>query len=181
LKKTIVLLVLIIVALAILGFQAGAYLEFRSLVLGNSATPHNSNNHGGSASNSSGEIETNSIINYGNSTIRWYNHTLVPDNWNFYNLTYQLANGRIHANVSSTYGEHQIFGINGLEQNSTFYWSLWKFCSEYNAWDWSPVGVDNLRLANNGIYGWYYQSQSGDAQPPVYGASVVVALDVNSC
>lgn len=184
-KTTLVLSVLIIIALAILGFQTGSYLEFRNLVLGNPSVSHSSN-HGGSGStnstsSNSGDIETNTIINYGNFTVEWYNHTKSPSNWNFYNLTLSLAHGNVQGPYSSSYGEHQILGINGLEQNATFYWSLWKFCPSFNAWDWSPVGVDNLRLANNGTYGWYYQSQGGNAQPPVYGAKVVAALDINSC
>jgi len=185
-KKTVVLLSLIIVALAILGFQTGAYVEFRNLVLGNPSLSRNSNHSGSGSTNStasnSTQIETNTIINYGNMTLKWYNHTRSPNNWNFYNLTLSLANGNVHTGTySTTYSAHQVLGINGLEQNATFYWSLWKFCPSYNAWDWSPVGVDNLRLVNNGTYGWYYQSQSGTAQPPVVGASVVVALDVNFC
>src|SRR5215467_930261 len=135
-KKTLFLPVLIIVALAILGFQSGAYMTFRDLVVGNPPVSHSSN-HGGSGSNStsssSNQIETNTIINYGNSTVDWYNHTQSPNNWNFYNLTLTLANGNVHATYSSSYGEHQVLGINGLEQNATFYWSLWKFCSSYNA------------------------------------------------
>ena len=184
-KKTIALLALIIVALAILGFQTGAYLEFRNLVLGNISVSHSSSVHGGSGSNdnssSNNEVETNTIINYGNSTAQWYNHTKSPSNWNFYNLTLSLTNGNVQGTYSSSYGEHQILGIKGLEQNATFYWSLWKFCPSYNAWDWSPVGVDNLRLVNNGTFGWYYQSQNGNALPPVQGAKVVVALDINTC
>ena len=185
-KKTIVLPILIIVALAILGFQTGAYVEFRNVILGHRSVSDNSSNHGGSGSNNSssssnGEIETNTIINYGNSTIEWYNHTKSPSSWNFYNLTLSLAHGNVLGTYSSTYGEHQIFGINGLEQNATFYWSLWKFCPSYNAWDWSPVGVDNLQLVNSGTYGWYYQSQAGNGLPPVYGAKVFPALDINSC
>ena len=183
---TILLLVLIVVALAILGFQTGAYLEFRNLVLGNGSVSHSSSNHGGSDSNndsssSNNDILTDTIINYGNSTIQWYNHTRSPGHWNFYNLTLYLAHGNIQGTYFPSLGEYQILGINGLEQNATFYWSLWKFCPSHNAWDWSPVGVDNLQLVNNGTYGWYYQSQSGNALPPVYGAKVVVDFGINSC
>lgn len=186
-KKTIFVLAMIIVAFAILGFQTGAYREFRNIILGNRSVSNNSSNHSGSGLNNNsstsnnGDIETNTIINYGNASVQWYNHTKSPSNWNFYNLTWSLANGNVQETYSSSYGEHQILGINGKLQNATFYWSLWKFCPSYNAWDWSPVGVDNLQLVNNGTYGWYYQSQNGNAFPPVYGAKVIVALNVNSC
>jgi len=180
-RRAIVLLPFLLVALAILGFQTGAYLEFRNLVLGNPSVSDSSHHGGSNTNSSSGYIETNTIINYGNSTVVWYNHTRSPSNWNFYNLTVHLTNGNVQSIYYSSYGAHQILGINGLEQSAIFYWSLWKFCPTHNAWDWSTVGVDRISLSSNGVYGWRYEQQLGPQIPPITGAQTEVALDINSC
>lgn len=185
-KKGIFFLALLLVALSVIGFQAGAYYEFQKLFLKDKSSASVSGSHSGSGSNhnsTSGEneVEVNTIFNYGNGTISWFNKTRVSDGWNFYNLTLFLTNGRVHSQVfPDLQNEHQVLGLNGLEQNSTYYWSLWKYCSSYNAWDWSPVGADKISLSNNGVYGWYYQNQNTN-YPPVAGAATVTILSIGSC
>jgi hypothetical protein len=186
LKKGIFFLALLLVALGVVGFQTGAYYEFQKIFLRNNSA-NVSGNHGGSGSDNNNfttghnYIEVNTILNYGNSTSIWFNRTRVSESWNFYNLTVYLANGRVHSQVfSDLQNEHQVLGINGLEQNSTDYWSLWKYCPTYSAWVWSPVGADEISLSNNGVYGWYYQNLSNN-HPPVPGAATVTILDINTC
>ncbi len=185
-KKGIFFLALLLVALGVIGFQTGAYYEFKRLFLRNTSTANLSGNHTGPVPNNHNStssmkyIEVNTIFNYGNSTSIWFNKTKVPQVWNFYNLTVYLANRRVDASFSTTYHEHQILGINGLEQNQTDYWSLWKFCPTYNAWAWSPVGADEIALSNNGIYGWYYQNYNTQ-NAPVAGAATITILDISSC
>jgi len=187
-KKTVLILALSLVAIGLLGFQAGAYYEFERLFAGN-ALAHDSGSKGGQGSDnhnstsSSDNIGVNVIFNYGNGTFRWSNGTKVPKDWNLYNLTFYLTDGNIHSEVYNIAGitEHQVLGMNGLEQNSTYYWSLWKFCPKYGAWAWAPVGADEIALSNNGIYGWQYQQQEGMQYAPVSGAATVTILDVSSC
>ncbi len=165
-----------LVVIAIISLQAGAYYEFLSLF---SHVPNGSHDSGVHAS---ARIRVDTIINYGNATISWSNQTGVPKGWNLYNLTVLLTNGRISASnfTFSGVSEHQILGINGVEQNSTYYWSLWKFCPSSNAWDWADVGADEIALSNNGVYGWYFQNFNTQ-YPPVTGAATVEVLNINSC
>lgn len=184
-KKGILFLALLLVALGVVGFQTGAYYEFQKLFLRNNSSASNAGNHvdSGSKNNTtapSNTIEVNTIFNYGTGTSSWFNKTRVPENWNFFNVTIFLTNGRVDSKFFPEYHENQVLGINGLEQNSTDYWSLWKFCATYNAWALSPVGVDEILLSNNGIYGWYYQNQ-GTNYPPVAGAATMTILDISSC
>ena len=171
-KKRPIYLALLLVTLGLLGFQTGAYSEFRRLFLGNSSASKDSS--------TSNYVQVNAVFNYGNSTIVWYNDTRVPASWTFYNVTLELTNGRVQASFSQDFKEHQILSINGVDQTSNLYWSLWKFCPSYNAWDWSPVGVDQLQLSSNATFGWYFQDYSTHF-PPIGGAQTIVALNVNSC
>ena len=185
-KKGILFLALLLVALGVVGFQTGAYYEFEKLFLRNNYSASVAGNHGDSGSNNnstspSNNVEVNTIFNYGNGTITWFNKTRVSESWNFYNLTVFLTYGRVHSQAfPDLQNEHQVLGINGIEQNSTDYWSLWKYCPSYNAWAWSPVGADRISLSNNGIYGWYYQNQNTN-YAPVAGAATVTILDISSC
>jgi hypothetical protein len=188
LKKTIFLLAMLSVGIGLLGFQTGAYYEFEKL-FGRSSSVQDSGNHSGpgpinhNSTQGSNNIEVNTIFNYGNGTIRWSNGTKVPKTWTFYNLTLFLTDGNVHSAIFNIAGilEHQILGLNNVEQNSTDYWSLWKFCPTHNAWTLTSVGADEIALSSNGIYGWYYQRQDGTQYAPVAGAPTVTILDIASC
>jgi hypothetical protein len=182
LNKSLLFLSLIVIAAAVIGFQTGAYYYFQQLFSPTTSPTHPAGNHNDICS-SVVCIEVNTIINYGNynHTIVWFNHTRVPQSWNFYNVTILITNGRVHSEYYQDLGENQVLGLNGVEQNATSYWSLWKFCPGYNAWALTPVGVDRIALSNNGIYGWYFQSQSGTQYPPVPGAKTVTVLDIRTC
>jgi hypothetical protein len=175
LNKALLFLALIVIAAAVIGFQTGAYYYFQSLF---SPTPSPTRPSG---SHNDSYIEVNTIINYGNYTRVWFNHTRVPQTWNFYNVTILISNGRVHSEYYQDLGENQVLGLNGVEQNATDAWSLWKFCPSYSAWALTPVGVDLIMLSNGGAYGWYYQSLNGPYYPPVPGARTVTVLDIRSC
>lgn len=197
-KRALAYVALLLVAVGVLGFQSGAYSTFEGLFSRSPTTVHpatagsgagsnngsNSASHGNNSNSTSNSnyFEVNTIFNYGNGTLTWFNDTKVPKNWNFYNLTVLLTKGAIYAKIFTISGvpEHQILTINGLAQNSTYYWSLWKFCPAHNGWDLTDVGADEVAMLNNGIYGWYYQNYN-TASPPVAGSAPVEVLDINSC
>ncbi len=183
-KKTVFLLAILLTGIGLLAFQTGAYYEFGKLFAGTTSV-NDSGNHvpSNNSTQNSAKIEVNTIFNYGNGTIRWSNGTKVPKTWNFYNLTLLLTDGNVHSAVFTFAGmtEHQILGLNNVEQNSTYYWSLWKFCPGHNAWTLTPVGADAVALSSNGIYGWYYQEQDGTQYAPVPGAPTITVLDLASC
>src|SRR5206468_3851151 len=161
-------LALLIVAISVIGFQTGAYYEFQRLFLRNPVTAHTSGNHGGSGPNGSNSssnsgsngnnsisnshyFEVNTIINYGNDNLTWFNQTKVTGGWNFYNLTLLLTSGNVDSQFYASFNEHYILGINGVEQKLPYYWSLWIFCAKDNAWALSAVGADDIILSNDGI------------------------------
>lgn len=176
-RRGIIFLVLILCAGGILGFEAGLYQEFQRLFPSKPSADHACGNQ----NNSTTCIVVNTLLNYGNKTTVWYNGTKVPGNWNFYNLTIFLAPGQVHVENYTNYNEHLVLSINGVAQNATYYWSLWKFCPSNEAWVYATVGADDIALANHGIYGWYYQEQTGKQYPPIPGANTGTVLDLNSC
>src|SRR5438034_682377 len=57
----------------------------------------------------------NTLINYGNSTIKWYNQTSISGSENFYHLTVSLVGGNIEAQFyGPPLNEHFVTAINGV-------------------------------------------------------------------
>jgi hypothetical protein len=134
-------LVLVFVAVGIISAQLGAYYYLERM-----SSPDGS------------ELGTvNTLINYGNGTMKWYNETQIPANWNFYNLTVYLTKGNIAASFDIPLNEHYVTGINGKENSAPYFWTLWTFCEKQSAWTQASVGADKIFLGNNSTLAWAYQ------------------------
>ncbi len=147
-------LVLAFIAVGILSAQIGAYYYLQKL-----SSP---------AGPTLGTVNT--LINYGNATMKWYNETNIPANWNFYNLTVYLTRGNIVATFDTLLNEHYVTGINGVENHAPHFWTLWTFCENQSAWAQATVGADEIRLGNSTTLAWAYQIPY---QSPMPGASTV--------
>lgn len=155
--------VLLLVGAGIAAFQAGAYYYYQR----SSACPS-------PCRGSMVSVET--LINYGNTTIQWINKTDVPSDWNFYQLTNSIT--RLEATY---YGpptsEHLITGINGVQSNQYYFWSLWGVCEKSKAWVATSVGADAIHFTRYHTLAWYYQASnpqdSSSWNPPVLGAAKV--------
>ncbi len=155
---------LLLVALVVLGAQVTSYYYLQRLhpIVG-----------------SSGKPEVSMLINYGNTTSKWYNVSTVPTGSNFYNLTNSVAH--VEALYYPLLNAHYVIGINGVKNDKdgihcNFCWTLWVYCQRDLAWAVSLVGADLIRLANGDILAWYYQYAPSDQtvwKPPVAGASKV--------
>ena len=120
-------------------------------------------------------VSVNTLINFGNTTIKWYNGTRAPADWNVYSLTVYLA----HGNIESTFygpplNEHYVTGISGIRNAGRSYWTLWMLCQSRGAWTVSPVGADRLSLSNGDIFAWAYEvlTSPNPDQPPLPGARI---------
>ena len=134
-------LVLVLVAVGIVSAQIGAYYYLQKL----------------SSPAGSAPSTVNTVINYGNGTMKWYNETNVPANWNFYNLTVYLTRGNIVASFDTLLNEHYVTGINGLQNHAPYFWTLWTFCEKQKAWAQATVGADEIPLGNSTTLAWAYQ------------------------
>jgi hypothetical protein len=144
----------VLVAVGIISAQIGAYYYLEKL--------------SGPDGSTLGTVDT--LINYGNGTMKWYNETKIPANWNFYNLTIYLTKGHIVAPFDRLLNEHFVTGINGIENHSPYFWTLWTFCEKQSAWTQAMVGADKIFLGNNPTLAWAYQIPY---QSPMPGARTV--------
>ena len=99
----------------------------------------------------------NTLINYGNSTIKWYNQTSISGSENFYDLTVSLVGGNIEAQFyGPPLNEHFVTAINGVKNHSPYFWTIWILCQRQNAWEVSPVGADAILVGNGQTLAWAY-------------------------
>ena len=123
-------------------------------------------------------VTINTLINYGNGTAQWINKTDVPSDWNFYQLTNSIAN--VQATFSSSISEHFVSGINGVQGNGQYFWSLWVVCQKSNAWMAANVGADGIHLAIYRTLAWYYQATTSQ-DSSAWNVPVPGSLKVNAC
>jgi hypothetical protein len=171
---------LLLIVVVVVSTQLVASNYFRAMYLPQSHSRVSPGSGGGpktgTTSSSSGGptyLNVNTLINYGNGSSVWYNKTDVPIGSNFYNLTVRLANVQSEF-YSGSLNEHEIQVINGFPANpgsSALYWSLWEFCKVDRAWEYAPVGADDILLNNGDILSWYFSDSS--TVPPVSGANTV--------
>ncbi len=120
-----------------------------------------------SAPASSGTVTVNTLINYGNTTTRWYNESSVPAIWNFYRLTMYITKNNTETKFYPTLNEHFITAINGVTEQGQLSWAIWTFCQKQDAWIYSQVGADQIQLANGQSLAWAYEAAH---EPPIPGA-----------
>ena len=116
------------------------------------------------------------LINYGNNSVKWYNETNIPTTWNFYDLTLFIANCNVESQFYGLpYNEHFVTGINGVRNTGRSYWTLWRLCQKEGAWTVSNVGADLISLSNGEALAWAYQvlSSPNPTEPPLDGAKTV--------
>ena len=153
--------------------QVGAYYYLQRSYDGTLSTSSVNCSPSSSSSEGFSVVETNTLINYGNGSIRWYNETNIPATWNFYQLTLYLANGNVEAQCyGPPYNEHYVTAINNVSNRRPFYWTIWIFCQGQNAWVTSPVGVDLIRLSAGQTLAWAYEVPY---QPPLPNTRTVAS------
>ena len=164
-------LVLGLAAVLLVVAQIGAYYYLQRSYGGTLSTSSVQCSSSKGVSAGTNVVETNTLINYGNGTVTWYNMTNVPATWNFYQLTFYLANGNVDAQCYGLpYNEHYVTAINNVSNQRPFYWTVWIYCQSQNAWSTSPVGVDLIRLSNGQTLAWSYEVPY---QPPLPGARTI--------
>jgi hypothetical protein len=164
-------LVLGLIAVLLVVAQVGAYYYLHTSYGGTLSTSSAQCSSSNGSSTGTNVVQTNTLINYGNGTVRWYNETNIPATWNFYQLTLHLANGNVEAQCyGPPYNEHYVTGINNVNDRSPFYWTVWIFCQNQNAWSTSPVGVDLIRLSDGQTLAWAYEVPY---HPPLPGARTI--------
>jgi len=162
--KVLGLLILVIAAIGATWMSARYLGPNLSHVSTGSRSSTNSTGSTGSTGTTGSQIHTvkvSLLLDFGNRTRLWFNDTAMPDNSNFYNVTYKIANGDVLASWSDQYSAHFVYKILGFGcvttvTGCTGYWSLWVWNAAGGCWNFSSVGVDWLRVSNVGMVAWYF-------------------------
>lgn len=120
----------------------------------------------------------NVLLNYGDGRLVWYNQTIVPSNWNFFNVTNLVTNGNIGSVFFASFGSHFIYSINnvGCPASNIFCdqaWGLWTL--DGICWDEAQVGVDQLLVSQVMTVAWFLTPAASLGLFPPTGASCVSA------
>src|SRR5438093_9089517 len=127
-------LILVVATLAIASTQVGAYYYLdrsnNGVTSGSSALC----NYLTTGSSEASEIVVNTLINYGNGTIKWYNQTTVPSSWNAYALTMYVTKCDVQTRYyGAPLNEHFVTGINGATEHAALSWTIWTAYSDQHA------------------------------------------------
>jgi hypothetical protein len=128
-----------------------------------------------------GKVSVNLLIDY-NGTLVWYNGTIVPSNWNFYNVTVFDTNGNIGAVFFASFGSHFVYNITGAGcpasnifcDNAWSLWTIYGGCSLL-----SEVGVDQVTVSQARTVAWFLTSAATFGEVPPVGVNCSpVSIDV---
>lgn len=92
------------------------------------------------------------LIDYGNGSYTWYNDTLMQPGANLYTAIVLVTDGNVNASCCE-FGSHLVTGINNVQSTQAKFWWIWTYNSTAS-WQTAQVGVDELTIYNNSIYGW---------------------------
>ncbi len=105
----------------------------------------------------------NILIDYGDGRRVWYNNTLVPIGWSFYNATLKIA--RVKATYYPQYDSYFVDAINGVGENkppekASWYWIAWWWDKETRTVKLFEVGSDKYLLKKDDVVAWVFEDTS---------------------
>ena len=122
------------------------------------------------------------LINYGNGTLVWFNGTVVPSNWNFYNVTVLDTRGNLAALFFAAFGSHFVYQLNGVGCPAAnpfcdSSWGLWIL--QGSCWTLASSGIDQISVSHNAAVGWYLVPAATLGNTPPTGVNCLpVNIDV---
>ena len=138
--------------------------------------------HATSASPGANTTSVNVLLNYGNGTLVWYNQTLVPSTWNFFNVTELITKGNLGAVFFASFGSHFVYSINGVgcPASNIFCDEAWGFwILDGICWDLPFVGVDMIPVSQSTTVAWYLTPAATFGETPPIGVNCLnVNIDV---
>ena len=107
--------------------------------------------------NENNSINIDLIINFGNGTVLYFNHTSVPNGFSMYNSTqYIIGEDNIDSTYYSEFNAYFVNSIFNTASNSNHAWAAWKY-EECCKWQVLDVGSNLYILKNKQTIAWYYQ------------------------
>ncbi len=164
--KLLGLLALVLVILAV-GWVGSHYFGPKVLNLPSHGGQDNSRKNNNSTSTPT--VDVNALIDFGNGTKLWFNHTVAPLGYDYYNVTYKVANGNVVAVWSDSLKSYFVYKIMGVGCDagdfSCGYWSLWVWNDAKLCWDYSSLGVSWLKVSDFKMIAWYFNHYDTSSFP----------------
>lgn len=116
-------------------------------------------------------VVVNVFIRFENGTSRWFNDTIVPITYNFYNATHAVARGDIVAQWDPALGSSYIFKIFGQgceppnPRDCRGYWSLWLWNDIDQCWAYSHLGIDLVKVSDFRMIAWHFTDLENPTEP----------------
>jgi hypothetical protein len=98
------------------------------------------------------------LVKYKNGTKIWYNQTLIPIGWSFFNATIKITNGNVGYDMF--FGSPFITEIHGDKASGVYAWLWFKWDKTSSAWKSGETGADGYMLKDKDILAWYLADTS---------------------
>ncbi|UCH02348.1 MAG: hypothetical protein JSV20_00700 [Candidatus Bathyarchaeota archaeon] len=98
------------------------------------------------------------LIKYKNDTKTWYNQTLIPIGWSFFNATIKITNGNMDYDIF--FGSPFITEIYGEKAGGVYAWLWFKWDETSLSWISGETGADGYMLKDEDIVAWYLADTS---------------------
>ena len=169
-RRVLVLLILAGVVLGSAWAASGYYGPgLLSLLSGNTAPtglPRTENTTAGTQT-----VSVSVLISFENKTGRWFNDTIVPVTYSFYNVTYAITGGDMVARWDRVLSSSYVFKIFGQgceppnPADCRGYWSLWLWNDNDQCWAYSHLGIDLVKVSDVRMITWHFTNFESPTEP----------------
>jgi len=119
------------------------------------ATIQSTQRSGGATSEQHTTIQISICIDYGNGTRVWFNNTRIPKDFNLLNATMLVA--EVNYTYWPAYKASFVDAINGIKNESPYFWMWYYWDVDGKKWKLGPVGADRYRLKPGEVVMWRYE------------------------
>lgn len=111
------------------------------------------------------------LISFQDGTRRWFNDTIVPVAYSFYNVSYTVTGGDMVSQWNPFLNSSYVFKIFGQgceppnPADCRGYWSLWLWNDNDQCWAYSHLGIDLVKVINIRMIAWHFTNYESPTEP----------------
>ena len=113
-------------------------------------------------------VQASVLVEFTQEEYQWFRNIPVHQPIDAYALTESVTEGHLTATYYPTLRSHMINSLLGREANSIYYWALWRWNTNVDAWELIPVGADLFIIKNTEVHAWKLtDSRDAAGQTPI--------------
>jgi len=113
-------------------------------------------------------VQASVLVEFTQEEYQWFRNIPVHQPIDAYALTESVTEGHLTATYYPTLRSHMINSLLGREANSIYYWALWRWNTNVDAWELIPVGADLFIIKNTEVLAWKLtDSRDAGGQTPI--------------